>query len=219
MISKIKLIKTFPNSHPLGTEFKYIERYNYYTNNIGNYLTLQMAIDNIEFYELVYEPKFKIGDYLTDFHISGIVTDIIKNDNLFKYILEFGHLQLDGVITTDNYILSESKLQLAGNTVTLFDRLYFEKDVIWKCDLRGLKLPKEMTIKTYIEHVKSNNIQHFKFFPNKEEAEEWLKDNKIQYSNKDLENIIKDYSYRILYMFPELSTIVYKECKQFIKEL
>ena len=65
MISKIKLIKTFPNSQPLNTEYIYNEKYKaFYSEDIKytNGLVLKDAEENPEYYEIIYEPKFKVQD-------------------------------------------------------------------------------------------------------------------------------------------------------------
>lgn len=196
MISKIKLIKTYPNSPELGTEYLYNEKYKvFYCKDIKYTNSLDLVLKNLEYYEIIYEPKFKVGDFVTDLCLEGFII-YIKNigNNKFNYQIEFNRLKLDGSIMKDSVVCFEEELQIASDTIKLFDKLYFKNDVIWKCAKSGRKQPKEITIKLYLDYIKSNNLQHFEIFETETQAKEWFENNEIRYSKKDMLKIINNFA-------------------------
>jgi len=189
MISKIKLIKTYPNSPPLNTEYIYNEKYNvFYPEDIKytNGLLLKDALDNSEFYEIIYEPKFKVGYFVTDSVLEGFVIDVINIMNRFIYIVEYNNLFLNNESAKQQLQFLESDLKIASNTVKLFDKIYFETDNIWVCNKNGRKQPKQITIKLYLDYIRSNNIQHFEIFETEAQVKEWFELNEKKYSKLDI---------------------------------
>lgn len=222
MISKIKLIKTYPNSPESGTEYFPCNYKNPFYKNIfqskNNNIISENAINNSEYYEIIYQPKFKIGDFVNDGIIEGFVIDVAKFFNkYYKYKVEYKHILLDKSIIDKFIWLNEEELQISANTIKLFDKIYFEKSIIWLCAKNGRKQPKQITVKMYLEHIKSNNIQHFEIFETKEQADEWFEENQIRYSKKNLENVIELFTQK--YSLERGIQIHKHNIQNFIKEL
>ena len=197
MISKIKLIKTFPNSQPLNTEYIYNEKYKaFYSEDIKytNGLVLKDAEENPEYYEIIYEPKFKVQDFVTDGVIEGFIVEVSKSlINDFEYILECNHLNVYQLVTKITRKCLENDLKIASDTIKLFDKIYFENEFIWVCNKNGRKQPKQIIIKLYLEYLKSNNIQHFEIFQTEEQAKEWFELNEKKYSKLDINKMIANF--------------------------
>jgi hypothetical protein len=219
MISKIKLIKTYPNSPELGTEYllsnhRHISYKNTFQNERYGYIKLQNALDNSEYYEIIYEPNFKVGDFVTDGVIKGFITKTSQSLKNFSYLIEYDVLTLENNIIKQIGWLYEEDLKIALDTIELFDKIYFETDNIWVCAKNGRKQPKQITIKLYLDYIKSNNIQHFEIFETEEQAKEWFEENEIKYSEKDILKVIKLTDDKIKYR-----SILYPSSQFYISKL